>query len=250
MLAVRSFIFKLGFFTWNVLGALVTLLALPNSQEKAHWAQKVWSGGHLFVMRWLGGLTIDMRNFDKLPEGSYILACKHQSAIETVLFQGFLTRTCMVFKKEIMDVPIFSIYLKKMGMIGLDRDAGPSAMRHLLKLAKKAADQDRPIVIFPEGTRRPVDADAVYQPGIYGLYKSLKKPVVPVAINAGNFLPKDGRLRQTGTVILECLDPIEPGLDRDEFMERMITAIETRTNELLQYDRDGNPPQKLSPSKN
>lgn len=246
VLAIRTILYKMSYVFWNTVGGLGTTLALPFKQENAHWAQKMWSGGHLFMLRVFGGMTLDMRNFDKLPkEGSYILACKHQSVIETLVFQGFLHRPCMIFKKEIMEIPVFKYYLNHMGMIGLDRDAGPKAMRHLLKLAKVAAGQERPLVIFPEGTRRPIDAEPEYLPGIYGLYKTLKLPVVPVAINCGKFLPRDFKFRETGTTILECLDPIEPGLDRDEFMARMIGAIESRTNELLQYDRRGNPPAVL-----
>ncbi|MHA1518461.1 MAG: lysophospholipid acyltransferase family protein, partial [Alphaproteobacteria bacterium] len=121
----------------------------------------------------------------------------------------------------------------KFEMIPVDRDAGPSALRRMLQAARKRIKDGREIIIFPEGTRRPPGADPAYKTGIVLLYNALKVPCVPVALNSGLFWPRRQWTRKPGTVVVEILDPIPPGLPRPEFLSRLENAIETASDGLL-----------------
>jgi 1-acyl-sn-glycerol-3-phosphate acyltransferase len=120
-------------------------------------------------------------------------------------------------------------------MISVDRKAGTKALRAMLTDAKAAIDLGRPIVIFPQGTRAAPGAsvaDVPYQPGVYALYRGLDVPVVPVALNSGLFWPRRQFLRRPGTIVLEFLEPIPPGLPRKEFDALLQARIEDATTAL------------------
>lgn len=192
----------------------------------------IWSRGVQFFLPILVGIKVEIINKDKLPDGPCIIACKHQSAWETTIFHGSLPDPAIVLKSELMNIPFFGIYAQKLEMIPIDRKAGSASMRKMLKAAKLAVKKNRPIVIFPEGTRRPMDAPTKIRSGIFGLYSFLNIPVIPVALNAGKYWPTDSYLRHRGTIKMEYLDPIEPGLERDDFMDKITQAIEGGTNRL------------------
>ena len=122
-----------------------------------------------------------------------------------------------------------------MQMISLSRSKknGLQDLKNLLKAADKAMTQNRPIVIFPEGTRSKPGQKATYHSGIASLYLHLGIPVIPVAHNAGLFWPRRGFLKYPGSITLELLAPIQPGLSRQEFMNVLENTIETKANELL-----------------
>jgi 1-acyl-sn-glycerol-3-phosphate acyltransferase len=128
-------------------------------------------------------------------------------------------------------------------MIFVRREAGPAALRRMARDAKDRAARAREIVVFPEGTRRPPGAPPDYKPGILFLYDALKIPCVPVALNSGLYWPRRSIRRYPGTIIVEILDPIPPGLQRKEFSRRLQDAIETATARLIEEAAKGaNPP--------
>ena len=119
-------------------------------------------------------------------------------------------------------------------MIPIDRNTGSKAVRVMVDAAKTAAAAARPIVIFPQGTRVAPGTEAPYLPGIAALYRQLGIPVVPVALNSGVFWPRGSIQRKPGTIVLEYLPVIEPGLTRKDFMARLETAIETASTRLAE----------------
>ncbi len=131
-------------------------------------------------------------------------------------------------------------------MIPVDRDKGPAALRRMLKEAKKRIADGREIIIFPEGTRKAAGSPPDYKTGIVLLYESLGVPCVPVALNSGVFWPRRSLIRRPGTVIVEILDPIPPGLPKAEFLQRLQTAIETASTRLLAEARGQKPPSEAA----
>ena len=105
-------------------------------------------------------------------------------------------------------------------------------MRRMLRAAENAKVQQRPILIFPEGTRRPVGAEPAYMPGVAGLYRHLGVPLVPVALNSGLFWPRRTLIKRAGTIVVQILPPIEAGLDRAVLMTRLEQDIEAATADL------------------
>jgi 1-acyl-sn-glycerol-3-phosphate acyltransferase len=226
MTLLRSLFINVAFYAWSVLMNVGCVWVLAGPPLWTVRAQRAWAQGVLLILR-LGGIGIEVRGRHNLPAGACIVACKHQSAWDTIVWHALLDDPAIVMKKELLSIPFYGWYSVKARMIPVDRKAGASAMRAMLRAAQAAADLGRPIVIFPQGTRVAPGAAAPYQPGVAALYRGLNLPAVPVALNSGRFWPRRGFLRRPGTVVLEFLEPIPPGLARDAFM----AALEARTED-------------------
>ena len=136
-------------------------------------------------------------------------------------------------KRELFWIPFHGWFSKKFEMIPVDRDKGPAALRRMLREAKARIADGREIIIFPEGTRRAPGAPPDYKTGVILLYDALGVPCVPVALNSGLFWPRRSLIRRPGTIVVEFLDPIPPGLPKAEFLKRLTEAIETASSRLL-----------------
>jgi 1-acyl-sn-glycerol-3-phosphate acyltransferase len=180
-------------------------------------------------------LHINIIGLEKLSNQPMILAAKHQSTWDTLIFHHFFADPSVVLKQELLWIPLFGWYLKKLRMIPLSRSKqrGGKDLKNLLKQAEKVVSQGQPILIFPEGTRSHPEQKGRYHSGVARLYQHLKIPVIPIAHNAGLFWPRRGFVKYPGCITLEFLDPIEPGLSRQEFMRILEYKIETKTNLLV-----------------
>jgi 1-acyl-sn-glycerol-3-phosphate acyltransferase len=176
---------------------------------------------------------MEVRGREKLHPGPVIVAAKHQAAWDTFALISLMKDPALVMKAELLTIPLYGAFCKKFELIPIQRELGPSALRQMVREARARAAQDREIVIFPEGTRKSPGASPDYKPGILFLYQDLKLPVCPVALNSGVFWPRHSYLRYPGTIIAEFLDPIPPGLPRQEFMSRLQSAIEGASEQLL-----------------
>ena len=237
---LRSLIFNVLFFGWTMLLSVIglPLLALPRPLTVGY--ARLWLRGTLAMLARVVGLSHELRGAALLPAGPAILAVKHQSAWETLALNLLFPDPAFVLKRELYWSPFFGWYLAHSGQIALDRSAGAGAMKKMLRLAKQVAAAGRRIVIFPEGTRVAPGETRTYQPGIAGLYGALGLPVVPVALNSGVFWRRRGFVKRPGTIVVEVLPAIPPGLKRDEFMQRLESAIETATAKLVD-EALGNP---------
>ena len=232
MIYIRSFIFLIFFYLWTGFWSLVGLLAILLPRKRALFAQEMWSRGFNKALPLLVGIKVVYKGMENLPDTPVIIACKHQSAWETTVFQGLLKDPALVLKNELRNIPVFGWYVRKLKMIGVDRKAGTKAMRRMLREARSAIEYNRKIVIFPEGTRVSAEKDTEFRAGVYGLYSHLKLPVVPVALNSGLLWPRRSFLRHPGTIYLEFLPIIENGLSRQEFMQKLGDEIDTATDKL------------------
>ena len=191
----------------------------------------------VWLLRVICGTKMEVRGHDKLLPGPVIVAAKHQAAWDTFAIISLMRDPAMVMKAELLNWPIYGRFCRKFELIPIQRELGPGALRLMMREARTRAAQNREIVIFPEGTRTiPGDAPD-YKPGLVVLYQDLKVPVCPLALNSGMFWPRRSILRYPGTIIVEFLDPIEPGLQRQEFMEKLQSAIEQASNELCMEAR-------------
>ena len=232
MSALRSILF-------NVLFAIATLtmgvIGLPLFLGPRCWAQAygaTWAAVCLFLLRHVVGLDYEVRGAP--PKGAALILAKHQSAWETLALTVILNRPAFVMKRSLLFVPPFGPYLWKAGMIAIDRAAGANAIRAMRAGAAKAFADRRPVVIFPEGTRRPVGAAPAYQKGSAALYRNAGVPVVPVALNSGLFWGRNSLGKRPGCVVVEFLEPIRPGLDRAAFMADLEHRVEAATARLVQ----------------
>ncbi len=196
---------------------------------------KLWAKFTLFVLDKVFGIKYEIRGLENLPKkNGFVVACKHQSMWETIVFHLIFNRPVYSWKKELLKVPFYGWYLGAMSGITIDRKGGAKALKNLLAQAKKYTEEGQNVIIFPQGTRTPIISNATeypYHSGIVAIYNHLNVDVVPAALNAGLYWNKKG-LRKTGTIILEFLPPIKPGLEKKEFLQKLEIAIEEKSKEL------------------
>ena len=229
---LRSAVFFFCFYIWGTAMHLVAMFGLVLPQRFAIVCTETWVRGTLWLLRAVVGLEMEIRG--RLPACPAIFAAKHQSIWDTLVFILLLRHPAMVMKKELLWIPIYGWLSRRLGMIAVDRSAGSEAMRSLIRGARAAVAAGRSPVIFPQGTRvHPDGAKRPYQPGIAALYRQLGLPVVPVAVNSGLFWPRGSFHLRPGTIVLEFLTPIETGLDRKAFMQRLEERIETASDRLI-----------------
>jgi 1-acyl-sn-glycerol-3-phosphate acyltransferase len=235
MTAIRSLLFNGVFFVWTAVASFFAFLAfLPSrSSYLVHRIARVWSGVLFAILRRLCGIEYRIRGLENLPEGPCILAAKHQSAWDTMIFAHLVDNPCFVLKRELLQVPLFGWALKQAGMVAVDRAGGASALKRMVADTRRRLAEGRPIVIFPEGTRVAPGARRPYLPGVAALYTALRVPVVPIGLNSGLFWSRRSFLKSPGCILLEILPPIEPGLRRREFMKRLEEQVEGTTNRLI-----------------
>jgi 1-acyl-sn-glycerol-3-phosphate acyltransferase len=142
-----------------------------------------------------------------------------------------------ILKRELTWIPLFGLFLLKAQMIPINRSAGAKAMAGMTALARAQVRDDRQLIIFPEGTRRPVGAEPRYKFGVAQVYVDCGVQCLPVALNSGLFWPRRTFMRYPGTIIVEFLDLIPPGLSRDEFLARAREVIETASSKLIDEGR-------------
>ena len=163
---------------------------------------------------------------EKIPPGPLLVAGKHQSAWETFAFLTLFDNPLFILKRELQWIPLFGWYTIKGRMVAIDRRRGSRALAVMLEHARVELSHGRQLIIFPEGTRRPAGAEPRYKFGVAHVYAAVDVPCLPVALNSGLFWPRRSILRRPGTVVVEILDPIPPGLEKEAFFERLQEEIE------------------------
>lgn len=249
MLFLRSLLFNVLFFGWTALVFIVCLPLLAAPRPALVKTANVWTGGIFAILRHVVGLDFEVRGRENLPEGGFVIASKHQSAWDTMVFHHISPNATYVLKRELMWVPLFGWYLKRFGVVAVNRGGGSQALRQMLRGAEAMAAKGRPILIFPEGTRTPPGQTRRYRAGVAALYTDLNLPVVPVALNSGLYWRRRAFRKLPGRIILEIRPPIPPGLPRGQFMERLRTEIEGTTERLV-AEAQGDAPTRVSADPN
>jgi 1-acyl-sn-glycerol-3-phosphate acyltransferase len=240
-IVARSLLFTVLFYVNITVRMIVALPTIFLPYPFLHRVLRAYSSSTLWLLRVVCGITVEWRGREKLPDGAYIVACKHQSSWETFALFMLLPDPTYVLKRELMWLPLFGWLATKAGMIPVDRGSHAKALAGMAAAARKEIARGRQIVIFPEGTRRPPDAKPHYLPGVAFLYAELGLPCMPVALNSGLFMPRRSLRRYSGTVLVEVLDPIPPGLGRREFFARLQKVLEEATTRLVAEGRNQRP---------
>lgn len=238
---IRSVLFNLSFYISTALFVVVGSPLLLGPRKWAMAALSTHAKASLWLLKVIVGTKIEVRGVENLPEGACIAASKHQAAWETFAYIPLFKDPVTIQKAELFLIPFHGWFSKKFGMIGVKRATGPSALRHMIKEARDRVSKGREIIIFPEGTRMPVGNKPDYKSGVIKLYEDLNVPCVPMALNSGLFWRRKSQMRYPGTVIVEFLPPIEPGLPRKEFVARLQNDIETATARLIEEGYEKHP---------
>ena len=240
----RSSIFAVVFYAWS---AFMSPLYLPLTlgSRRFFWRCCLsWCRSCIWLIRVLLGIDFEVRGQEHLKGEPVIVAAKHQSAWDTLVFNAIILDCAYVVKRELFWFPFFGWFLSRVGMIGIDRSGGATALKKLVADCKEQLASRRTIIIFPQGTRTPPGAERPYLPGTAALYTQCKVPVVPTALNSGVFWPRRTFVKRPGTVVVEFLTPIAPGLNRREFIARLEAEIESATTRIEQeaYSKYGYQP--------
>ena len=236
MKLVRSIIFVIWLYaTMAVVGVG---LWIPVMIDDRHvWtALRAWARCTLWGLRWIIGARVSFEGLEHVPQGGALIAMKHQSMLDTIMPSLFLPRPVYVYKAELGNTPVMGAYLKR-NQIGVDRGGHAKALKSVVRGARDAVAKGGQVLIFPEGTRQPLDAPPDYKPGIAAMYKDLNIPVTPVAVNTGLIWKPKGVMRSAGHVTFKVLPPIPAGLPREEFMRELERVIESESQALLPPDK-------------
>jgi 1-acyl-sn-glycerol-3-phosphate acyltransferase len=235
MLVLRSLIFNIAFVINNILWFVLALptMLLPRKTFFL-WVLHPWCWSNLWLHSVICGVKMEFRGREHIPQGGCMVAAKHQSAWETMALAASFPEPRYVLKRELMWVPFFGFYLMRTGQVAVNRGKRADAIAAMNRAAALAVAEGGQLLIFPEGTRRPVGAEPTYKQGVAHMYEALNTSVVPVAINAGVFWPRRTFLKYPGTIVMEFLPPIPPGLPKDVFFERLRETIESATNRLVE----------------
>jgi 1-acyl-sn-glycerol-3-phosphate acyltransferase len=206
-------------------------LVLPRKTVLAVVKSYVWL--ELQLLRLIAGLRWEIIGDEAVARGPVLVAAKHQSAFETLLLQLILGDPAIVLKQELLRLPMFGWTMRRLGHIGVDRAGDAEAARKMLGAARVRHGEGRPILIFPEGSRREPGAAPDYKPGVDLLYATLKIPCVPVALNSGRLWPARSLFPGPGMITVSFLPPIAPQLPRAIFKQKLIDDIEQATEQLL-----------------
>lgn len=236
MAALRSLVFNLLFYAWTAVILLVCVPALPFGVAAVHAVGRSWVRVTLLLLAGIVGLRHRIVGLEHLPDGPAIIAPKHQSTWDTLIFALPLRLPAYVLKRELMRIPLFGLYLRCAGMIPVDRAGGGTALKQMVAQARRAVAEERHLLIYPEGTRTAPGERRPYHPGVAALYGQLGLPVVPVALNSGLFWGRRAFTKRPGLVTVEFLPAIPPGLPRREFMAELERRIETASDRLARQE--------------
>jgi 1-acyl-sn-glycerol-3-phosphate acyltransferase len=250
MLYIRSLAFNFVFYLNLIVQMIVwSPFYFLAPRPKAWLVPKFWSKSCLWLYDMIAATKSDISGMENLPEGSFILAPKHQTFWDTIAFFPYLDDPIYILKRELQWIPFFGWYVMKMRMIPVNRGKRSVALKAVVAATKKElARNPRQLIIYPEGTRRAPGDNPAYKYGIVEIYAQLELPVVPVAHVAGLYWPRRKFLRYPGTIKARFLPPIPAGLDREEFMRRLIAETETACDQLLVEAAQADNPPVLPPT--
>ncbi len=244
MLIIRSLAFNAAFYITTLIEMIVfTPFYFLAPRRKAWFVPKFWARANVWLLDKIAGVKSEITGQENLPEGSYIVAPKHQSAYDTFAFLPWIPDALYILKRELMWIPLFGWYVAKMKMIPINRGARSVALKKAVILTRERMKEGRQLTIYPEGTRRSAGAPPEYKYGIVELYAQLDVPVVPIAHMAGLYWPRRKFLRYPGTIKGRFLPPIPAGLPREEFLRRLVEETEAACDAYLVEAATGpNPP--------
>ena len=227
MLLLRSLLFN--FFLYTGIDS-VFLIALPTLFLPPKFALLFGNFlGHyvVFIVRIFLNTKVEIKGISNIPKiEKYFVASAHQSMFETFALQAVLDYPVFILKKELLKIPLFGLYLKKIKSIEIVRDTTTKDnLSFFDKVAAIIKNENRPLLIFPQGTRIKADERVPFKKGVGRIYEALNISCIPIALNSGYVWPKKGIIKYPGKITISLLEPIKPGLNRDEFIKNLENKI-------------------------
>ncbi len=223
MAAARTLLYLIAFFGGSVVHVVIAFWGSLFSVRLLRWIVRLWSSYQTFCARWILGVYINING--QIPAKRVLFALKHESMFEAIDMHRFFDYPAVVAKLQLAHIPLWGFAARRYGMIFVDRGGGARSLRQMVGQARQAIIDDRPIVIFPEGTRVRPGQRPPLQSGFAGLYKMLGLPVVPIAVNSATCFPRDGWRYFPGRITYLIGEEIPAGLPRDIIEARVHAGI-------------------------
>ena len=227
MVLLRSLLFNFFLYAGIVIVFLIALPSLLLPPKITLLFGKFLGHYVVFVVRIFLNTKVEFKGIENIPQTKkYFVASAHQSMFETFALQSILDYPVFILKKELLKIPLFGLYLKKIKSIEIVRDTTTKDNLNFFdKVANIIKSEKRPLLIFPQGTRVKIDDKVPFKKGVGRIYEALNISCIPVALNSGKVWPKQGIVKYPGKITVSFLKPIEPGLSKDEFIKNLEEKI-------------------------
>ena len=224
---IRNLFFSIFFYIGIVLVCLIFLPAFFLPQKIVLFGGKIMGFWSRFCLEFFLSTKIVIKGRENIISNEkFFIACSHQSMFETFYLQTLFNSPIFILKKELLSIPIFGWYLKKIESISIDRNKiNKENLDFYEKIKLSSTSTDRPIIIFPQATRVAFDDRSQFKKGASRIYESLNIKCQPVAINSGTVWPKSGKLIANKTLTISILKSIEAGMNSKEFLEVLQNSI-------------------------
>jgi 1-acyl-sn-glycerol-3-phosphate acyltransferase len=233
MLAIRSVVFNVVFFSTMGIALIVGFpLVFLNNRKYVFIFWHYLSVVLEFITARIGGIKCKIENEKNILKKPAVYAMRHESIWETLMLINKFKEPIFVLKEELLRVPLFGAMARKAGTISVDRDHRTRALLDTMGKIEDSINKGHPVIIFPEGTRVATGEYVPLKRGIALFYEKINCTVVPVIHNSGRFWPRRGFIKKPGTIIVDFMDPIVPGLSRDAFMSRIDEMFRSGINKL------------------
>ena len=229
---MRNILFKSIFFSGLILICIIFLPSLLLPKKIALFGGKLFGYWSSFCLKIFYSTSILIKGQENIINNeNYFIACSHQSMFETFFLQTVFNSPVFILKQELLKIPIFGWYLKKIGSISISRNKTTKEnlgfFDQVLKLTKTS---DRPLIIFPQGTRVLPEERPPFKKGVGRIYEELKISCQPIAINSGYVWPKKGQKKSNLNLVISILKPIHEGLDKKVFLDKLEKEIYSELN--------------------
>ena len=224
---IRNFLFSLFFFSGIIFISLIFIPAIFLPKRIVLFGGKIMGYWASFCLQFFLSTKIIIKGKENIIENKkFFIASSHQSMFETFYLQTIFNSPVFILKKELLIIPVFGWYLKKIGSISIKRNKiSKENLGFFDDISKHINSSDRPLIIFPQGTRLPPKDRTPFKKGSSRIYEELKISCQPIAINSGKTWPKKGFKKVNTILIISILNPIEPGLERDVFLKKLENVI-------------------------
>ena len=229
---IRNFLFSLFFFTGISLISLIFIPAIILPKKVVLFGGKIMGYWSSFCLKFFLSTKIIIKGKENIiKDRKFFIAASHQSMFETFFLQTIFDSPVFILKKELLLIPLFGWYLKKIGCISIERNKiSKENLSFFDDIIKHINSSDRPIIIFPQGTRLLPEDRVPFKKGSSRIYEKLSISCQPVAINSGNTWPKNGPKKTNTTITISILKPIEPGLENEIFLKKLENTIYSELN--------------------
>ena len=231
---IRNFLFSFCFFLGIILISIIFIPSFFLPQKIVLFGGKIMGHWSAFCLRFFLSTKIIVKGTENMiTNNKFFIASSHQSMFETFFLQTIFNSPVFILKKELFKIPIFGWYLKKIGSISINRNKTTKEnLGFFDQISRLINKSNRPLIIFPQGTRLPPEDRSPFKKGSGRIYEELKIICQPVAINSGNIWPKKGLKKANLTLTISILNPIEPGMNRDLFLKKLQEDIYSELDKL------------------